>query len=87
MKRAKETGAHTEQAVVAPVVEADIPAIITLAHTVWHAHYPRMITTGQIEYMLTQRYSGAVLRAELRRPADLLPSFGSFNRAECSHPA
>jgi GNAT superfamily N-acetyltransferase len=43
----------------------DIDALRALAHTVWHAHYPTIISVAQIDYMLAERYSPEVLRAEL----------------------
>ena len=36
-----------------------------LAREIWQAHYPGIISTAQIEYMLAQRYDPAVIRAEL----------------------
>lgn len=36
-----------------------------LARAIWQAHYPGIISTAQIEYMLAQRYDPAVIRAEL----------------------
>ena len=47
---------------------ADIPAVIALAHRVWHAHYPGIITPEQIDYMLEQRYTEQRLNVELREP-------------------
>lgn len=43
-------------------------AIAALAHEIWHAHYPGIISVAQIEYMLAQRYTPSVIRAELARP-------------------
>ena len=45
--------------------EQDIPALIELARAIWYAHYPSIITVEQIEYMLGQRYSPEVIRAQL----------------------
>jgi GNAT superfamily N-acetyltransferase len=45
----------------------DIPMLISLARTIWHAHYPAIITPAQIEYMLGQRYRTEVIEAELQR--------------------
>ncbi len=36
-----------------------------LARAIWQAHYPGIISTAQIEYMLAQRYDPAVIRGEL----------------------
>lgn len=54
--------------VIEPLREADIPALIALARDTWLKHYPDIITTAQIEYMLAQRYSDAVIRAQLADP-------------------
>ena len=50
---------------IEPVTEADVEAVAALAREIWYAHYPAIISTAQIEYMLGQRYSLEVLRAEL----------------------
>jgi ribosomal protein S18 acetylase RimI-like enzyme len=55
---------------VAPLRDADVETVIALAHEIWHAHYPGIISVAQIEYMLAQRYDPRVIRAELAR-ADL----------------
>ena len=54
--------------VIEPLREADIPALIALARDTWFKHYPDILTTAQIEYMLAQRYSDAVIRAQLADP-------------------
>ena len=51
--------------VILPLGEQDIPALIELARAIWYAHYPSIITVEQIEYMLGQRYSPEVIRAQL----------------------
>lgn len=53
---------------IEPLREADIPALVALARDTWFKHYPSIITTAQIEYMLAQRYSDAVIRAQLADP-------------------
>ena len=50
---------------VMPLREEDIPDLVQLAHEVWYRHYPSIITVEQIEYMLAQRYSAEVIRAQL----------------------
>ncbi len=55
---------------IAPLAEGDVEAVAALAREIWHAHYPGIISTAQIEYMLAQRYDPAVIRAELSQ-ADL----------------
>ncbi len=80
-----------DQVEIRPMAEADIEAVGTLAGEIWRAHYPSIISTAQIEYMLDERYSPAILRAELRSKGlwwDLLlragvPSaFSSYFRTE-----
>jgi len=46
--------------------EADTPAIAKLAGIIWRAHYPGIITSGQIDYMLAKMYSLETLREEIR---------------------
>lgn len=53
---------------VRPATQADVPLIRVIAHRVWHAHYPSIITSAQIEYMLAQRYDVATISAELHSP-------------------
>lgn len=50
---------------IEPLAATDVDAVAALARTIWHAHYPGIISTAQIEYMLAQRYDPAVIRAEL----------------------
>jgi len=50
---------------LAPLLAADIPELVRLARAIWYAHYPSIITTEQIEYMLEQRYRGDVIREQL----------------------
>jgi diamine N-acetyltransferase len=45
----------------------DVEPVRALAHAIWHAHYPAIISIEQIEYMLEQRYAPEVLRDELQR--------------------
>ena len=52
---------------IAPLGDADIDRLVALAAEIWHAHYPAIISAAQIEYMLGQRYSPAVVQAELKR--------------------
>lgn len=47
--------------------ECEVPALSALAREIWRAHYPGIISTAQIEYMLNERYDEAVIRAELAR--------------------
>jgi ribosomal protein S18 acetylase RimI-like enzyme len=43
----------------------DIPALISLARCIWHAHYPGIITVEQINYMLAQGYTVEKITAEM----------------------
>ena len=52
---------------IAPVTVADIERLSALAGEIWRQHYPDIISTAQIEYMLAQRYDAAILRDELKR--------------------
>lgn len=45
----------------------EVAALAALARDIWRAHYPGIISAAQIEYMLDERYSEAVIRAELAR--------------------
>ncbi len=51
---------------IAPLAEADVAAVIELAGVIWRHHYPGIISMEQIEYMLAQRYTPAVIRAQLQ---------------------
>jgi GNAT superfamily N-acetyltransferase len=51
---------------ILPAVEADLPAIARLAGLIWRSHYPGIISTEQIEYMLATMYSLETLREEIR---------------------
>jgi GNAT superfamily N-acetyltransferase len=42
-------------------------ALVELAGLVWRRHYPGIITEGQIEYMLAQRYKPGLVRQLLAR--------------------
>ncbi|MGO8672652.1 MAG: N-acetyltransferase family protein [Capsulimonadaceae bacterium] len=45
--------------------EEDLPALSALARTIWHQHYPGIISTEQIDYMLARGYSVDVMRREI----------------------
>jgi diamine N-acetyltransferase len=51
---------------ILPATEADLPAIARLAGVIWRAHYPGILSTGQIEYMLAKMYALETLREEIR---------------------
>jgi ribosomal protein S18 acetylase RimI-like enzyme len=52
---------------IEPVEQADVEALVALAREIWHAHYPAIIGSAQIEYMLAQRYDPEIVREELGR--------------------
>lgn len=56
-----------EEVRIEPLASADVERMAALAREIWHDHYPAIITIAQIDYMLEQRYSSAVVRAELAR--------------------
>ncbi len=50
---------------VVPTRVEDLSELARLASLIWHAHYPGMISTDQIDYMLGEMYSQDRLRREL----------------------
>ena len=71
---------------------ADIDALRNLARSIWHAHYSDIISVAQIEYMLAERYSPAVLQTELASETiwwdllwcrGVLTAFSSYMLTEC----
>ena len=62
---------HAEGGAAAARIEslapADLARLAALAREIWYAHYPAIISTAQIEYMLEQRYRPQVVGAELQR--------------------
>ena len=52
---------------IAPLADAEIDALCSLARVIWRHHYPPIIGMAQTEYMLAQRYDPAVIRQELAR--------------------
>ena len=51
---------------IAPLAEGDIAAVIELAGVIWRHHYPGIISMEQIDYMLAQRYTPAIIRAQMQ---------------------
>ena len=51
---------------IAPLDERDIAALIELAGLIWRRHYPGIISMQQIDYMLAQRYTPAIIRAQMQ---------------------
>jgi len=56
----------SDDAVIVPATEADLPALAELAGLIWRQHYPGIISSKQIEYMLARMYSLETLRDEMR---------------------
>ena len=50
---------------IRPVRVEELQTLEQLAHRIWHAHYPGIITVEQIDYMLDLGYDPAVLEHEL----------------------
>ncbi len=46
----------------------DLPLVQRLAHAIWHAHYPGIITVEQIDYMLARGYALDMLERFVTRP-------------------
>jgi diamine N-acetyltransferase len=59
--------AQDDTARVELLAAEDVERMVALARDIWYAHYPAIIGTAQIEYMLGQRYGPDLVRAELRR--------------------
>lgn len=51
--------------IVRPLKQDEVETLCGLAHEIWHAHYPAIISQAQIDYMLAQRYSPSSIRASL----------------------
>ena len=47
----------------------DIATVQRLAHAIWHAHYPSMLSGAQIEYMLARGYCDEALAPFVTDPA------------------
>lgn len=50
---------------IRPLAESEIESLGKLAHEIWHAHYPGIISCEQIDFMLAQRYSAEAIRDSL----------------------
>lgn len=51
-----------------PLDAADFPAVAALARVIWQATYKKIISQGQIDHMLAERYSEKSLKAYLDHP-------------------
>ncbi len=61
MKREATNGVQ-----ILPASEEHLPELAELAGVIWRQHYPGIISSAQIEYMLAKMYSLATLREEIR---------------------
>ena len=50
---------------IRPPQAADAEALSSLARDIWHAHYPGIISSAQIEFMLAQRYPPQAIRERI----------------------
>lgn len=55
----------SEPVQIVPATEEHLPALAELAGTIWRQHYPGIISSGQIEYMLAGMYALETLREEI----------------------
>lgn len=53
------------QVTISPLDENEIDILIPLAYRIWHAHYPGIITSQQIDYMLERGYTRQVIMDEI----------------------
>lgn len=51
---------------ILPLAEDGAEALAALAHEIWHAHYPGIISRAQIDYMLDRRYRPDAIRASIK---------------------
>ena len=58
------------QVVIEPAAnDGHLVDIQNLAHAIWHEHYPGIISTAQIDYMLREGYGLETLRREIAQGA------------------
>jgi ribosomal protein S18 acetylase RimI-like enzyme len=76
---------------ITDATEADLAPVADLAGVVWRAHYPGIITHGQIDYMLARGYSREALLRFLTEPGaglllahagERLAGFAAYYRAD-----
>jgi len=48
-----------------PLNPTDIDTLLPLAHHIWHAHYPGIISVEQINYMLARGYTREIILDEI----------------------
>jgi len=54
------------QVQILAATEEHLPALAELAGVIWRQHYPGIISSAQIEYMLGKMYSLETLREDIR---------------------
>ena len=52
--------------------QKDIEELSALAHRIWNAHYPSIITQEQIDYMLSRSYSPDTLATDMQKGSEFL---------------
>ena len=76
---------------IGAATECDLAAVAELAGVIWRSHYPGIITTEQIDYMLALGYSHAALSRfieeegaglDLARFGDRLAGFAAYYLSE-----
>ena len=55
------------QITLSPLKHIEIEPVIALAHRIWHAHYPAIITVEQIDYMLEHGYTPHLIHEEMEQ--------------------
>lgn len=65
-RKLRDEPTRTSTVEISPATEADLPALSALAGVIWRQHYPGIISSAQIDYMLGKMYSLETLREELR---------------------
>lgn len=50
---------------IRPLARDEIDTLAKLAHNIWHAHYPGIISSEQIDFMLKHRYNPAAIAETL----------------------
>jgi diamine N-acetyltransferase len=51
---------------IVPLAADDIDAVVALAGVIWRHHYPGIISMEQIDYMLAQRYTPAIILEQMQ---------------------
>jgi diamine N-acetyltransferase len=57
-----------DASVLSPLTPADFATVARLGETIWRAHYSKLISLAQIEYMLAGRYTPERLSLYLNAP-------------------